>query len=102
MTTRREFLQTTSTAAVALTATAVASANQASDTLSVALIGCGGRGMGVGGEFAGQKNVKLAWVCDPDRQRLEAAAKQFGVAGDHATTDLRKVLEDKSLDAVII
>jgi predicted dehydrogenase len=102
MTTRREFLQTSTTAAVALSASAVASANEASDTLSVALIGCGGRGMGVGDTFRAEKNVKLTWVCDADRQRLEAAAKQFGVAGDHATTDLRKVLEDKSLDAVII
>ena len=101
MTTRRTFMQTTS-AGVALGASAVATANQANDRLSVALIGCGGRGPGVAEAMRSGRNVAVTHLCDPDRNRLEDNAKKFGVANDRAVTDMRKIFDDKSVDAVII
>jgi predicted dehydrogenase len=63
------------------------------------LVGCGGRGRTVAGELAAQ-DAKAAYVCDPDQGRREQARRQFGA--DRAVADLRRVLDDKSVDAVVI
>ncbi len=102
MPTRRTFLQTSTAAGVALGTTAIASANAANNKLTVGLIGCGGRGPGVANGMRSGRDVEIAYVCDPDRTRLAARAKQFGVPGERAVTDMRKLLDDKSLDAVIV
>jgi predicted dehydrogenase len=52
--------------------------------------------------FQGNPNVKIAYVCDPDADRLGSAAKQFDVASTGMITDMRRLLDDKSLDAVIV
>jgi len=69
----------------------------ANDRIVVGLIGCGGRGPGVAGGMGG-----VQYVCDPDRQRLAAAAKRFDVKPSAAVTDLRRILDDKAVDAVIV
>jgi predicted dehydrogenase len=51
------------------------------------------------------KDVGVAWVCDPDSNRAAAAAKSTeNISGKAPRTDkdLRRVLEDKSVDAVVI
>lgn len=40
-------------------------------------------------------------VCDPDKKRLVAAAKRAGVDESHAVTDMRRILDNQSTDAVI-
>ena len=70
---------------------AIAGAN---DKLRLALIGCGVRGSAFFGA--------VEWVCDPDANRLAAAAKAAGVKADHAVTDFRRLLDDGAVDAVII
>ena len=65
--------------------------------LKVALIGCGGRANHHRDEF--QKIAEIAWVCDPDKKRLADFEKATGAKG---TTDLRRVLEDKDVQAVVI
>jgi predicted dehydrogenase len=58
------------------------------------VIGCGGRGAVY---YSG-----ASYVCDPDRERLAAAAKSTGVDEAHAVTDLRRILDDRDVDAVVI
>jgi predicted dehydrogenase len=68
----------------------------------VGLIGCGGRGIHDAGLFRDTTNVELAYVCDVDENRRRAAAHELGVPSSRAVSDLRRVLDDKSLDAVIV
>jgi len=78
-------------------------AGGASDKLVMGLIGCGGRGCGVADMFAGVENVEFAYVCDPDQNRLEAAARQFSQHGSpKPVSDLRTILDDPTVDAVLI
>jgi predicted dehydrogenase len=44
--------------------------------------------------------VKIAYVCDVDQGRLQAAQREFGA--EHAVTDLRRILDDPSVDALAI
>jgi len=69
----------------------------ANDKVVVGLIGCGGRGKKVAEDMGG-----VAYVCDPDEERLADAAKKLDVKSANAVTDLRRILDDKSVDAVII
>ena len=102
---RRTFLATSSAAIAAAAASAAprrAPAAGANDTLVVGLIGCGGRGVHDAGLFQNTPNVKVAYVADVDERRLAAGAKKLGVESSHAVGDLRRVLDDKSVDAVIV
>jgi predicted dehydrogenase len=104
---RRDFLKDSSTAAALIAASTVAT-RQASaklgpnDKITVALIGCGGRGTGDAQRFKATPNVELKYVCDVDASRREAAAKGFGIPSSNAFDDMRKVLDNKTIDAVII
>jgi predicted dehydrogenase len=104
MTTRREFLEL-SAAGVAASAASMAqtsSAQNANNKLIVGLIGCGGRGRHDAGLFKQTPNVELAYICDVDDSRRGKAAEELGVKSSRSVADLRKVLDDKSVDAVII
>lgn len=106
MNTRREFLQLTSAATGALAlgfpSLNVLGANQ---KLSVGLIGPGGMGMNHLRTLLQYPDVTVAWVCDPDeRHRLRAAreVEQNSGAVPQSGRDLRQVLADPSVDAVVI
>ena len=102
---RRDFVKLSSgcvAAAAVLGASPTHAARGANDTLVVALIGCGGRGMGDARQFQKLPNVEVGYVCDVDESRLALAAKNFGVPPGKAVNDLRRVLDDKSVDAVIV
>ena len=71
----------------------------ASDRVVAALIGCGGRGMGLLG-IHGDPRCTIAAVCDVDRQRLAAAKKRIGECD--AYQDFRPILDRKDIDAVLI
>jgi predicted dehydrogenase len=103
--TRREFLALTSAgiaAAAAFEAAPAFAAKGANEKLVVGLIGCGGRGGHDAGLFKGVPNVEVAYVCDVDAARRQSAAKILGVDPSRAVTDMRKILDDKSVDAVIV
>lgn len=107
-TTRREFL-IKSTALVggtaALTSPFSIGAAGANEKVVLGIIGPGGMGTNLLQSFAGQKDVEIAYVCDPDTQRREAAAKATeGIAGKRpkAVNDFREILGDKAVDAVVI
>jgi len=103
---RRTFLQAASTGLAAYaTSTLNAGAAQhkgPNEKVTFALIGCGGRGMHDAQLLQKIPNVELVYVCDVDSSRRDAAAKALGVSPSRAVDDLRKVLDDKSLDATLI
>ena len=72
----------------------------AADSLAVALIGCGSQGRSVARAMAQVPGVTLAAACDPDESRLEKIREELGVA--RGETDLRRILDDRSIDAVIV
>jgi predicted dehydrogenase len=107
-TTRRDFLkQTTAAAAATAVVQTLPRARAASPNEKVVLgiIGPGGMGSNLLRSFAGQADVEIAYVCDVDANRMGAAAREVEKAKGKAPKsekDLRRVLEDQSVDAVII
>ena len=101
---RREFLELTSVGLLAASAigTAQAAPKSANDKLVVGLIGCGGRGNHDAGLFRKTANVEVAYVSDVDDNRRAATAKSFDIPSNRAVADLRRILDDKSVDAVCI
>jgi len=71
--TRRNFLSTTGVAAVGALATSRLAFAQASDTLKIALIGCGGRGSGAANQALNVPGTKLVAMADAFPDRLEGA-----------------------------
>jgi predicted dehydrogenase len=104
--TRRNFLNASAgvVTAAALASSAQLSLAKAGDPLNIALIGCGGMGTGHLRLLAARKDVRLAYVCDVDANRLAAAASLVTQSGGSpkAVKDLRNVLDDKSVEAVWI
>lgn len=102
---RREFVQrsTAALAAAALaTQTRTASAVGANGKLVVGLIGCGGRGTHDAGLFKNTPNVEVAYCCDVDEERRNATAAKLGIETSRVVADMRRILDDKSVDAVIV
>ncbi len=98
---RRSFLKHTvaaSAGAAAWAWTGGIDAAGANERLTVGVVGCGGRGAGLAEEFAGLANV--AYVCDPDESRRRQTQEK--VRAQHAVADLRRILDDESVDAVVI
>lgn len=104
-TNRRVFLQDAGAAALVLGTTASIGAAQASEKATVAVIGTGGMGTGHVKALSARNDVDIAWLCDVDDKRVAAAAEvvtQAKGTTPKTTRDLRKVLEDKAVDAVWI
>jgi predicted dehydrogenase len=98
---RRHFLMS-SAAAGAMTAHSLASPN---DTVRVACIGVRGQGNSHIRSYSEMKNVEIAAICDIDEKVLNQRIKQVEDSGKKrpaAFTDYRKLLEDKSIDAISI
>ncbi len=92
--TRRTFLgQLAVGTAVASLATPIRGSSP-NEEIRYGLIGCGQRGRWF--------FERATSVCDPDRSRLEAAATQAGADSAHAVTDMRRILDDPDIDAVVI
>ncbi len=106
---RRHFLAQTAAGAVAsatLSSAGSARAAGANERLRVGVIGLGGQGSVHLRSLLGLRNVEVAYLCDPDKNRLGRAAEQVRRAEQgraaQSVADLRKVLDDPSLDAVTI
>lgn len=70
-----------------------------SERVVAALIGCGGRGMGLL-PIHNDPGCTVAAVCDVDLQRAAAAQKRIG--GGDACQDFRRILDRRDIDAVLI
>jgi predicted dehydrogenase len=102
---RRQFMQQASTTLVAAAALRArrATADPGDDEkLTVGLIGCGGRGVHDAGLFQAVSGVEIGYVCDVDEGRRLAAAKSLGVDARQAVSDMRRVLDDRAVAAVIV
>jgi len=99
---RRHFLMSTAAAAGALSTKALASAN---DTVRVACVGIRGQGNAHIREYSKMQNVEIAALCDVDENVLNKRLGEVVSSGKKkpaAFTDVRKLLEDKSIDAISI
>jgi len=76
----------------------------ANERLVVGVIGCGGMGSSHLRNLVGQRDVRVAYVCDVDRTRLAAAAKVTGEGQNaaQAVGDMRRVFDDRNVNAVFI
>lgn len=77
----------------------------ANDDVRVAIVGVGNKGSQHVGMFKKVPGVSVVALCDPDSERLKAAMeKHFADAGEKPQTysDIRKVLDDKSIDAICV
>ncbi|MBN2476408.1 MAG: Gfo/Idh/MocA family oxidoreductase [Pirellulales bacterium] len=103
--TRRRFLQR-SAAATALGLPAVASSRVlgANEAIAVGVLGLGIRGLGAHvPSFENQQGVTVVAISDPDRQRLDGAAKTIESRYGHRVeqhVDLRELIERRDIDAI--
>ena len=78
----------------------------ANDAIRVGVIGVNGRGNGMAGIFAGQKNTSVSYICDVDSRVISKAVKTVMEAKQATTpkseSDFRKILADKDTDAIYI
>jgi predicted dehydrogenase len=77
----------------------------ANDRIRLGVSGINGRGQSHIGEFAGMKNVEVAYLIDPDSRLFESRSKQVQSKGGNTpkcVQDIRQALEDKTLDAVSV
>lgn len=76
------------------------------DAIRIGMIGVGGRGNALmSQEVKRVANARVTHVCDVDQARLEraqASAEKLGYGKVRGSEDLRRVLEDKEVDAVVI
>src|SRR2546428_12060863 len=105
--TRRHFLAASAAVTASLSAEIVGLRASASpnDKVSLALIGAGGRGTMLIQGFCKRPDVHVEYVCDPEDARAAQTAGIVAKAQGSApkpVRDMRKVLDDKSVDAVII
>src|SRR5581483_8289026 len=96
---RRDFLQ------AAVAAQLVQRSVAANDMINVALIWIRGQGRHLAGKFAAQPDVNILYLCDVDERVYDRAAKVVAEKKGKQpplVKDLRRVLDDKSVDAVVI
>jgi len=89
----------------ALTAQTVRPQKSPNETVRVAVVGCGGRGNSHVGAWTNQPNVELAGLVDVDdthSERFVGALQKRGKTAPPVFRDIRKVLDDKNIDAVSI
>jgi predicted dehydrogenase len=113
--TRREFLENSlfAATAAALAGTGITSqagaeeqSSSPNERLRVAVVGLNGRGQSHLGAFAGRKDCEVVAVCDPDEFVLQTRGVDvIEKATQKKPTpyaDIRKLLDDKSIDIVTI
>lgn len=102
---RRKFLQSTA-AASALAASAVPVAKAAaSERIRVGCIGAGGRALSLISTFSANPNCEIVALADLDSRRFGKAVEIVEKAqgkSPQTTGDFRKLVDDKSLDALVV
>lgn len=100
-TTRRGFLETaTGVTASAVLASTTARAAGANERVRIAVIGCGNQGTSHIESLKQVRNAELVYVCDIDQERLAKGVTRSD--GAKPVSDLRRVLDDPSIDAVTL
>jgi len=107
---RRQFLKeagagVAGVAAVVSTASHAVGRTDANSQIKLAAIGVGGRGNYLLNQFAAHDDVAITVLCDVNEKNLARAAesvRQIKGAKPRMVADFQRVLDDKSVDAVII
>jgi len=76
-----------------------------SDRITIALMGVRGRGRNLTQAFAEQPDVNIAYVCDVDSNVVEPAFQIIAKTGrprPALVSDIRRCLDDKSVDAIVM
>ncbi|MCX6325176.1 MAG: Gfo/Idh/MocA family oxidoreductase [Bacteroidia bacterium] len=115
MSSRRKFIKNVVASSVVLTIGGMTSGMSAksyrkiigaNDRINVAMIGVNSRGNSMSGTFARQKDANIACICDVDERAIPKAIKTATDVNPAITPrsekDCRKVLEDKTIDAIYI
>ena len=101
--TRRDFVKTAAATTILLGTSRTAWAG-ANDRVRVAVMGLNGRGKSHLGGYAKVENVEVAVLCDPDSRLFAPTTKAFfgdkGKPAPKVEQDIRRVLDDKSIDAI--
>lgn len=106
-TNRRAFLGAAASAAAAATSHKVHAASSSTSaspnsTVNLGLIGCGGEGQAVMKAHMRCAGTRIVAVCDLNETRLGNGVKAAQDNSVVAYRDYRKLLDDKSIDAVIV
>ncbi|MEM7370571.1 MAG: Gfo/Idh/MocA family oxidoreductase [Bacteroidota bacterium] len=105
---RRTFIKTTAAATagtMAMSAQSYASILGANDRLNVGVIGLNGRGKALVKSASATDNVFVKYICDVDTRAVEKGvdlAKKSGNKKVKGEGDIRRLLEAKDLDAIMI
>lgn len=108
---RRDFIKKAGTGSIVLSASPVLLGNPtrwkgANDKVKVAVIGIRGMGQNHIKSYQGLENVEVAALCDVDSNLFGDVVKKWftdkGLKKPKLYTDLRKLYEDKEIDAVSI
>jgi predicted dehydrogenase len=97
---RRDFLMSTAVLTAGAAVRGFASPNE---TVRIAVVGCGGRGQSHVSAWSAMPNVEIVALCDVDQSHIAEKLKWLeskGMKKPATYVDFRKLLEDKSIDAV--
>ncbi len=100
---RRELFKGTLGAA-ALAALSGRRSVAASDKVVLGIMGCGGRGSQLASWFAAMPDVEIAYLCDVDERRFDRVLETVESSQERSPElvgDFRRILEDKSVDALV-
>jgi len=103
--TRRDFVKRSIAVGAGLTlASPFSRVRGANDDIRVAVVGINGRGGSHISNFDKMEGVRVAGLCDVDRRVLERRAKPFKDRNKKvdAYVDIRKLLDNKNIDAISI
>jgi len=107
MRSRRRFTRDLALAGAAVAARPLRSLAQSppSERVVVAVMGVHGRGRSLARQFAAQPNAEVGWVCDVDERYAEAcqaAVEKVQGRRPRAQKDVRRLLEERDVDAVVV
>jgi predicted dehydrogenase len=103
--TRRSFLATSATASGLLLLSNNVTKAAPSERVNLCVVGVRGRGMSLAHNFARLPNSQITHICDVNEARFESAIKSISDiqnAAPKPVRDVRHVLEEKSVDAIVV
>lgn len=102
---RRSFVAGSSLLAASVASSRVTAAADSNDKVRVCVIGVRGRGMGLATNFASNPNSIVTQICDVNENLFADTVKKLGdIQGvePKPVQDLRRVMDDKSIDAIAV
>lgn len=101
--TRRDFIRSSMAVGASLALAPHSRVLGANNDIRIGVIGVGGQGGGHMGYFHKLSGVRLVAICDADKAHIESRAKDFEKNNNaklKTYMDVRKMLDDKDIDAV--